>query len=187
MSVVSDTKTNISEADLLNGSQAPKNGAEEDESTDDGTEPGDESAEDEAIVARDRAAPAKAPKGRKAPVKAPAKAPKAPAKAPKGRKATAKAPAKAAAPKDAPKPRGEAAKLDEYGFRVDSIRSKAAKLYATGNGATMEEVSEKLSCAPQLNILRSLENRGYKVTVTKVINKAWPRPRNRYKLEGKAR
>lgn len=74
-------------------------------------------------------------------------------------------------------------KKDEFGFRIGSLRSKAAALYK--KGATLEEVTSKLGSV-QYNILAKMEERGHKVTVTKVTHKDWKRPRFKYKVEARA-
>ncbi len=100
-------------------------------------------------------------------------APAAPRKAPaKRRKGAAKAPAKAAkAQKAAPKARKarqlDPAKLDAFGFRKGSAKSKAATMYASVNGATLRQVKEKLGSV-QFNVLTEIKNKGFKIIETQV-------------------
>jgi hypothetical protein len=147
-------------------------------------------------------APAKpASKPRKAAAKAPKKAAngngadKAPAKAAGKAKVTAKggkAPAKKAAPKATAKPakakakkaerQRDPAKLDQWGFRKDSIKSRAAAMYAKAKGATLAEVKEEVGSV-QFNLLTELKEAGHNVEVDQV--KANGRMVNRYKLHAK--
>lgn len=115
--------------------------------------------DDDVAVAEVETPEAEAPvRAKKAPAKATAKPAKAakpvkgakPAKAPK--KATGK-PAKAAKPK---------AELDAYGYREGSLKSKAAAMYASKKGATLDEVKDALGSV-QLNLLKDLEGRKFKV------------------------
>lgn len=139
------------------------------------------------------------------PAKAPSKAPKVPKRKP-AKKASpnngpakakgAKAPAKKAAPKATAKPaKGKAkkpvterqrdpAKLDQWGFRKDSIKSKAAAMYAKGNGATLAQVKEVVGSV-QFNLLTELQERGFKIEIDE-IKSAKGRMVNRYKLHAKA-
>lgn len=78
-------------------------------------------------------------------------------------KAKAK-PAKAAKP--AVKPRKAPADKDQFGYREGSLKSKAAALYSSKKGATLNEVKEKLGSI-QLNVLTELKGRGFKVRETK--------------------
>ena len=77
---------------------------------------------------------------------------KPPAKAKTAPKATAKA-----APK-ASKPKGEATKLDKWGIREGTAKSKA--------GATLNEVKDAVGSI-QLNVLKGLEAEGHLVTSKK--------------------
>src|SRR6516162_5548017 len=87
----------------------------------------------------------------------PAKAkPAAKAKAAVMGKTKAKAPVKAKRNRDP-------AKLDEYGYRKGSIRSKAAHLYASKKGATLAEVKAKLGTVTQYNVLTELQKRGFEL------------------------
>ena len=151
-----------------------------------------------AADAPDTETPAKpASKPRKAAAKAPKKAaPSNGAAKPAGKaKVTAKgakAPAKKAAPKATAKPaKGKAkkaerqrdpAKLDAWGFRKDSIKSRAAAMYAKAKGATLAEVKEEVGSV-QFNLLTELKEAGHTVDVDQV--KAGGRMVNRYKLVAK--
>jgi hypothetical protein len=140
------------------------------------------------VESHDETTPSRKPKSKangKAPVKA-ADKPKA--------KAAAKVPAKAAsAPKATAKPAKVIAKAkakleasadkDQFGFRKGSSKSEAAALYARKNGATLEEVKEKLGSV-QLNVLGSLEKAGHTVERVKEERKG-QRSVTRYLLKVK--
>ena len=97
-------------------------------------------------------------------------APKAKAKKPKKSKAKT-APnttglhqlkPRATVEKTAPKPvkvKPEKAELDRFGLRVNTVRSKAAALYARAEGATLEEVRDQVGSI-QYNVLTLLKKRG---------------------------
>lgn len=53
-------------------------------------------------------------------------------------------------------------KLDEWGYRPGSLKSRAAEMYAREQGATLEEVKSALNSV-QLNLLKDLEGRGFPV------------------------
>jgi hypothetical protein len=89
----------------------------------------------------------------------PAKAIKA---APKAKKAASK-PAKG---KAKAKKAASTAAVDQFGFRVGSLKAQAAAMYASKRGATLEEVKAKLKSV-QLNLLTKLEGEGYKVSKVK--------------------
>ncbi len=101
-------------------------------------------------------------------------------------------PGKKAAPKAATKPvkakakkaerQRDPAKLDTWGFRKGSIKSKAAAMYAKGNGATLSQVKAEVGSV-QFNLLTELKEAGHKVDVEQV--KANGRLVNRYKLVAK--
>jgi hypothetical protein len=55
------------------------------------------------------------------------------------------------------------AKLDQFGFRKGSLKSKAAAMYAGKKGATLAQVKKALD-STQFNLLGELEERGFKVT-----------------------
>jgi hypothetical protein len=124
--------------------------------------------DDQPVPAEETTAPVSAPKARKARKAAEAagdngKAPKAP-KAPKAAKAAPKAAARAVKViKKVAKPRHrDPAKLDEFGYRKGSVRSKAAHIYAGRKGATLTEVKDKVGSL-QYNLLKEVERRGHKV------------------------
>lgn len=89
-------------------------------------------------------------KGGKTDAKTDAKTDSKPAKGSK-EKAPAEKPAKKSSA-----PKGE---KDEFGFRVGSLKSRAAGLYARKEGATREEVVAELQSS-QLNLLKELEGTG---------------------------
>jgi hypothetical protein len=149
--------------------------------------------DDEAADATETEAPAKPAKAPKAskPRKPAAKAAgKGNGKAPV--KAKGKALAKAAAPAKPAKAKAKTAKaervrdpakLDAFGFRKESIKSKAAAMYAKGKGATLAEVKEELGSV-QFNLLTELQGKGHKVDKSEVKS-ASGRMITRYKLHGK--
>jgi hypothetical protein len=55
--------------------------------------------------------------------------------------------------------------LDEYGFRIGSLKSRAAVMYA--QGATFKQVLAALG-SPQLRLLQELEVKGFAVTKEKI-------------------
>ena len=141
-------------------------------------------ASDEAAAAPDETeapAPAKAAKPvkvkakgnghAKGAVKAKAKATAAPVKAAKATPAKAKGKAKAERQRDP-------LKLDAFGFRKGSIKSKAAAMYA--KGATLADVKEALGSV-QFNLLTELEGRGFTVDKAE-IKGANDRMVTRYKI-----
>lgn len=104
-------------------------------------------------------APAKAKPVKAKAVKAVSKPAAKPVKAAKPDKAKAAKPAKAGAKK----PRNvDPAKLDEFGLRLGSMKSKAAKMYSTKKGATLAEVKEALE-STQFNVLTEMEAKGHTV------------------------
>jgi len=101
--------------------------------------------------------------------------PAAPEPAPKARpKAKAKAIKVAVKPMKTAKPKRhrDPNKLDEFGYRKGSTRSKAAHLYAGKKGATLTEVKTKLGTGTQYNVLTELEGRGFKVRRATEKNRA---------------
>lgn len=84
-----------------------------------------------------------------------------------------------------PSKRGKPTELDEFGFRKGSLRSKAAQLYASAKGATLDEVKKKCGSI-QYNMLTELKERGFKVTTKEIEGKA-NRPATRYQLLPKKR
>lgn len=108
------------------------------------------------------------------------------AEAPKAKEeAKGKAPKKAEAPKAKPKAKAKESevKRDIYGYKEGSLKSKAAAMYASADGATMQEVKKKLGSV-QLNLLTDLEERGCTVKKTKEEGNG-ARPVTRYFLKGK--
>lgn len=93
----------------------------------------------------------------------------------------ARKPAKAKA-KKAERTR-DPAKLDAFGFRKGSIKSKAAAMYAKGKGATLAEVKEALGSV-QFNLLTELEEGGFTVGRNEAKNYKG-RAVTRYKLHPK--
>jgi hypothetical protein len=158
----------------------------------------DDAAAAEAPEAEAPAKPASKPRKAKAAPKKAANgngADKAPAKAAGKAKVTAKggkAPAKKAASAATAKPakakakkaerQRDPAKLDSWGFRKESIKSRAAAMYAKGKGATLAEVKEEVGSV-QFNLLTELKEAGHNVEVDQV--KANGRMVNRYKLTAK--
>lgn len=59
------------------------------------------------------------------------------------------------------------AKLDQFGFRLGTLKAKAAAMYAGKKGATLGDVKQALK-STQFNVLTELENKGYKVERTPV-------------------
>jgi hypothetical protein len=83
-------------------------------------------------------------------------------------KATGKAKTKPARVGKARKPRTvDPAKLDQFGLRKGSIKSRAAAMYASKKGATLNEVKAALE-STQFNVLTELEGKGFKITRTQV-------------------
>lgn len=122
----------------------------------------------EAEVATAEATETPEPKAKKAKVKA-----KAPAKKAKANGHTnGKAPAKKAKADKVTKARAprtrDPEKLDEYGFRKGSIKSRAAAMYK--KGATLSEVKEEIGSV-QFNVLGELEKAGFKIKKTEVEGK----------------
>ena len=56
-------------------------------------------------------------------------------------------------------------KLDQFGFRLGSKKSKAAAMYGSKNGATLAETKKALK-STQYNVLTELESKGYKIKRT---------------------
>ncbi len=98
-------------------------------------------------------------------------------------KATGKAKAKPARVAKARKPRTvDPAKQDQFGLRKGSIKSRAAAMYASKKGATLNEVKEALD-STQFNVLTELEEKGFKVTRTSVAG-VGARQATKYHLSG---
>ena len=53
-------------------------------------------------------------------------------------------------------------KLDQFGFRLGSKKSKAAAMYGSKNGATLAETKKALKSV-QYNVLSELVEKGYKI------------------------
>lgn len=96
-------------------------------------------------------------------------------------KATGKAKAKkASARKAKAKPRQrDPNKVDQFGLRKGSIKSKAAAIYSRGRGATLAEVRDAVG-STQFNVLNELQERGFKIQ--KSSAKGEHRAVTRYKL-----
>ena len=56
-------------------------------------------------------------------------------------------------------------KLDQFGFRLGSKKSKAAAMYGSKNGATLAETKKKFGSA-QYNVLSELMGKGFKIKRT---------------------
>ena len=123
----------------------------------------------------------------KAPTGATANGRRKPAKAVKAkaaRKAKAKASARGAKAPKAKAPRTvDPAKVDQFGFRKGSLKSKAAAMYAKGEGATLSQVKEALDSV-QFNVLTELREKGFKITESQA--KGVNRPITRYKVAQRA-
>ncbi len=102
-----------------------------------------------------------------------------PAKAPVKAKGTAKA-----KPGRVPKARktrtADPAKQDQFGLRKGSIKSRAAAMYASKKGATLNEVKEALD-STQFNVLTELEGKGFKIA-RGLVPGIGARQATRYKL-----
>ncbi len=130
-----------------------------------------------------------------APAAVPAKATSGNGRAKPAKQAKAKAmkakPAKAKAVKAKPAKRAKGkaarqrdpAKLDMFGFRLGSIKSQAAALYAKGRGATLSEVKDAVGSV-QFNLIAELEGRGFKFDRSEVKGLG-PKMATRYKLHQK--
>lgn len=81
-------------------------------------------------------------------------------------KTRAKAAVKAAGAPKTRKPRAapkfDTSKLDAYGFRLGSLKAKAAAMYASKTGATLSEVRDALN-STQFNLLNEVKERGWVV------------------------
>jgi hypothetical protein len=127
-------------------------------------------AEPEAEAPAAKPKPVKADKPAKKATANGASKPKAEAKAkPAAKAAPAKATAKPAKGKAKAERKQDPAKLDAFGFRKESIKSKAAALYAKGKGATLADVKEALGSV-QFNLLTELKEKGYEVEESEVKN-----------------
>jgi hypothetical protein len=71
----------------------------------------------------------------------------------------------------ASKPRNvDPAKLDRFGLRLNSLKSRAAALYAAKRGATLADVREAVG-STQFNVITELEGRGFKIQRDQVQGK----------------
>ncbi len=103
----------------------------------------------------------------KAILKATGKAAKKPARVTKARKARTRDPAK----------------LDQFGLRKGSIKSRAAAMYASKKGATLSDVKETLGSV-QFNLITELEGQGYKIVRT-LVPGIGARQATKYHLQAK--
>jgi hypothetical protein len=71
-------------------------------------------------------------------------------------------PPKGTATKATSKPPKAVTGVDQFGIRLGTNKSKAAAMYAAGNGATLNEVKEALGQI-HFNVLTQLEKKGFKV------------------------
>lgn len=120
-------------------------------------------------------APATAPKPKKAKAKTKKAAAKAPAK-------KAKANGKEKKAERAPRTR-DPAKLDEFGFRKGTIKSRAAAMYK--KGATLAEVKDEVGSV-QFNLLTELEKNGHTIKKT-TIKGTGGRDATKYKVTPKSK
>jgi len=90
--------------------------------------------------------------------------PPAPTKVKAPKKAKAPKEVKASSPEKAEKPKKvvKAVQRDKYGFREGSLKSRAASLYASKQGATLAEVKAATGSV-QLNLLKELEGKNHTV------------------------
>jgi len=98
--------------------------------------------------------------------------------APKIRKAKNKAEKQAesqAKAKKEPKPK------DMFGFRENSKESIAAAMYYSGEGATTDQVREKLG-GPHLNLLKKVKELGFEVTEIHVASPTTNRSVKKYRI-----
>jgi hypothetical protein len=90
---------------------------------------------------------------------------RSPAAPGKPKKAKAKAKTKAKSNGES-KPRSiDLSKRDQFGFRLGTLKSRAAIMYAGKGGATLEEVRLALK-STQFNLLTELEEKGFKIDRT---------------------
>lgn len=101
------------------------------------------------------------------------------AKAAKPAETTVKAKGKGKAATRAPRT-ADPTKLDEFGLRKGSLKSRAAAMYASKKGATLTEVSAKLE-STQFNVITQLVAKGWKLRTTKEAGDG-PRQITRYFL-----
>lgn len=92
--------------------------------------------------------------------------------------------AKAAKPFTAKAPRiVDPLKLDKFGFRLDTLKSQAAAMYASKHGATLAEIKEALG-STQFNLLTELEEKGFEIERGEVAS-ATGRKVTKYKIKAK--
>lgn len=80
----------------------------------------------------------------------------------KTKKAAPKKEVKKAATKEK-EPEPVNSKKDKYGFRPGCIKSRAADMYCSEDGATLAEIKNKTG-STQYNVLKELEKQGYTIT-----------------------
>lgn len=74
--------------------------------------------------------------------------------------------------------------VDAYGFRKGTIKSKAAAMYARKDGATLAEVKKALGSV-QYNVIKQLEEKGFKIRRSEVDNRATGRTATKFMLAAK--
>lgn len=85
--------------------------------------------------------------------------------------------------KRAPRVR-DPSKLDEFGFRKGTIKSRAALMYK--KGATLAEVRDEVGSV-QFNLLTELETAGFEIKKTTVKGTGGARDATKYKVLGKSK
>lgn len=75
------------------------------------------------------------------------------------------------------------AKLDRFGLRLNSIKSRAASMYASKKGATLDDVRQAVGSV-QFNVIKELEEKGFKIDRDQVPGKG-ARMATRYHLMAK--
>lgn len=73
------------------------------------------------------------------------------------------------------------AQPDKFGFRIGSLKSKAAAMYTSKKGATLAEVKAALKSS-QFNVLTELESKKFKINRTEVPNGTSKRLVTRYQV-----
>lgn len=73
------------------------------------------------------------------------------------------------------------AQPDKFGFRISSLKSKAAAMYTSKKGATLAEVKAALKSS-QFNVLTELESKKFKINRTEVPNGTSKRLVTRYQV-----
>lgn len=64
-------------------------------------------------------------------------------------------------------PTFDASTLDQFGFRADTRKSKAAAMYVSDEGATLAEVKKAVG-STQFNVLTALGQKGFEIEKTMV-------------------